>query len=62
MIISFINEDFDKTTVIANQRHIVAVDLDKTNLDHDNNFDENDTIVHVRLLTWCGSFEKCNNT
>ena len=39
---------------IANQRHILAVDLDKINFDNDNNFDEHDpdTIIHARLLAW----------
>ena len=38
--------------VIANQRHILAADLDKINLDEDKNFDEkdSDTVIHVRLL------------
>ena len=33
--------------------HIVTVDLDKVNLDNDNNFEENDsdTNIHVGLLT-----------
>ena len=50
--ILFYNEDFDKVTFISNQRHILAVDLDKINLHNDNNFDEDDsdTIIHVRLL------------
>ena len=58
--ILFYNEDFDKATFIANQRHIIAVDLDKTNLDNDNNFDEDDsnTITQVRLLAWLSKFEK----
>ena len=58
--ILFYNEDFNKVTFIANQRHIVAVDLDKTNLDNDNNFDEDDsnTITQVRLLAWLSKFEK----
>ena len=30
----FYNEDFDKVTFIANQRHILAVDLDKIDLDN----------------------------
>ena len=48
----FYNEDFDKVTFIANQTNNFAVDLDKVNLDNDNNFYENnpDTIIHVRLL------------
>ena len=59
MIYSFFNEDFDKVTFIANQRYIV-VDLEKINLDNDNNFDEDDTdtIIHVRLLVWRSKFEK----
>ena len=30
------NEDFDKVTFIANQRHILTVDRDKINLNEDN--------------------------
>ena len=58
--ILFYNEDFDKVTFIANQRYIIAVDLDKINLDHDNNFyeDDPDTIIHVRLLAWRSEFRK----
>ena len=33
--ILFLNENFNKFTIIANQRHILAVDLDKINLDND---------------------------
>ena len=48
----FYNKDFEKVTFIANQRHILTVDLVKINLDNDSNFDESDpdTIIHVRLL------------
>ena len=58
--ILFYNEDFDKVTLIAKQRHIVAVDIDKINLDNDNNFydDDSDTIIHVRLLVWRNEFQK----
>ena len=58
--ILFCNEYFDKVTFISNQRHIIAVDLDKTNLDNDNNFDEDDsnTITQVSLLAWVSKFEK----
>ena len=37
-----------------------CVDLDKINLDDDNNFDEDDpdTNIHVRLLSWRSKFEK----
>ena len=31
------NEDFNKVTLIANQRHTLAVDLDKINIYNDNN-------------------------
>ena len=39
---------------------ILGVDLDKINLDNDNNFGENDfeTIIHVRILAWHNKFEK----
>ena len=59
--ILFYNEDFDKVTFVACQRHILVADLDKANLDNDNNFDENDldTITHVRYLAWCSKFKKC---
>ena len=58
--ILFYNEDFDKATFIANQRHILVVDLDKINLDNDNYFDEDDpdTIIHARLLAWHSKFKK----
>ena len=50
--ILFHNEDFDKVTFITNQKHILAVDLDKINLD--NNFDEDhlDIIFHTNF--WLG--------
>ena len=52
--IVFDKEGFDKVTFIANERHILAVNLDKLNLDNNNNFYENDpdTIIHFRLLAW----------
>ena len=58
--ILFYNEDFDKVIFIANQRHILAIDLDKINLHNDNKFDEDDpvTIIHVRLLAWRCKFKK----
>ena len=50
--ILFYNEDFDKVTIIFNERHILAVDLHGINLDKDENFYEEgfDNIAHVRLL------------
>ena len=53
------NEDCDWITFIANQGHILAVDLDKINLDK-NNFDDDDpdTSIHVRLLALCSNFKK----
>ena len=55
--ILFYNEDFDKVTFIANQKHILVVDLQKINLD--NNFNENnpDTIIHIILLAWPSKFK-----
>ena len=48
----FYNDYFDKVIFIANQRHILAVNLYEINLDNDNNFDKDDpdTIIHVRFL------------
>ena len=58
--ILFYNEDFDKVTFITNQRHILTVDLDKINLNNDNNSDKDDldTIIHVRLLACLSKFKK----
>ena len=60
--ILFYNEDFDEVTFIANQRHILAVDLYKIILDNDNNnnsfYEDDPDIVHVRLLTWCSKCKK----
>ena len=57
--ILFYNKDFDKVTFISCQRYILTVDLDKINLDNDNNFDEDDpdTIIYVRLLAWWTKFK-----
>ena len=41
--IFFYNEDFDKVTFIANQRHILTADLDNNIFDED----DPDTIIHV---------------
>ena len=46
----FYNEDFGKVTFIANQKHTLAVDLEKVNLDNNYNEDDPDTIIHIRLL------------
>ena len=40
--ILFYNDHFDQVTFITNQRHILAVDPDKINLDNYSNFDEDD--------------------
>ena len=57
-LILFYNEDCDKVTFTANQKHIFAVDLDKINFD--NNFDEYDPdiIIHIRHLAWQSKFIK----
>ena len=58
--ILFYFEDFDKVTLFACHRHILAVDLDKINLDDDKNFSEDDpdTLIHVRLLAGRNGFKK----
>ena len=58
--ILFFDAEFSKVTFFAIEMGILGVDLDKTNIDDDNNFDENDpeTIIHVRLLAWRNKFEK----
>ena len=52
--ILFFEEDFSKITCFANEIGILGVDLDKINLDDNNNFyeDDPDAIIHVRLLAW----------
>ena len=54
------NEDFNKVTFIACQRHILSADLDKAKLDNYNNFYEDfpDTIIRFRLLAWRSNFKK----
>ena len=54
------NEDLDKATFNVNQRHVLAVVIDKINHVNDNNFyeDDPDTIIHIRLLASCNKFEK----
>ena len=59
--ILFFDEDFCKVTFFANEMGILSVYLDKTNLNDDDNFYEDDpeTTINVRLLTWCNKFENC---
>ena len=52
--ILFLNEDFNKVTYIANQKHIPAVGLDKINLDNDNNFNKMILILLSMLDFWLG--------
>ena len=56
----FYNEDFGKVTFIANQRHNLAVDLNKINRDNDNNIheDDPDTSTHVRPFSWRYKYKK----
>lgn len=58
--ILFFNENFNKVPFIASQRYILAVGLDKINLDEDNHFneDDNNTIINVRFFAWHSKFEK----
>ena len=54
MMITLFNEDYNKVTFFANEMGIFSVDLDKTNLGDDKNFDKyNPQItINVRLLAW----------
>ena len=56
----FSEEYFSKVTFFGNKMSIFSADLDKTNLGDDNNFHEDspETIIHVRILTYCNKFEK----
>ena len=58
MIYSFIMKIFK---CIVNQIHILALNLDKINLDNDNSLyqDDPDIIIHARLLVWLSKFKKC---
>ena len=49
--ILFYGEDFSEVTFFANEIGILGVNLDKINLDKDNNFyeDDPDTTIHLRL-------------
>ena len=49
-----------KVSFIANERHILTVDLNKINLDNNKNFDEDDldTVIYVRHLAWRRNFQK----
>ena len=56
----FFEEYFSKVTFFGNKMSIFSVDRDKTDLGDDNNFHEDgpETIIHVRILTYCNKFEK----
>ena len=58
--ILFFDEDLSKVTCFANEVGVLVIDLDKINLDDDNNFDEDDseTIIHVRIFVWRNKFKK----
>ena len=46
--ILFYNEDFNKVRFIANQKNILALDLEKVNLDNNLDEDNLDTIIQIR--------------
>ena len=54
--ILYFNEDSNNVVFNCNEMDILNIDLNKINLD--NNFDEDDPIIHVRLLAWHIKFEK----
>ena len=57
--ILFYNEDCYKVTFIANQKHILAVDLEKINLDNNFGEDDPDAIIRIRFLAWRSKFKRC---
>ena len=64
MMISLFNEDCNKVTFSANEMGIFSVDLDKTNLDDDKNFDKyNPEIkINVRLLAWVTNLKNAKHS
>ena len=58
--ILFLDEDFSQETFFATEMGIVNKNLDKINLDGDNNFYEGDseTNIYIRLLAWRNKFKK----
>ena len=56
----FFDEHFSKVTFIANDMGILGVDLDKINLDDNNNFqkDNPEIIIHTKILAWHSKFEQ----
>ena len=49
MMITLFNEDFNKVTFYANEMGIFSVDLDKTNLDDDKNFDKYNPAITINV-------------
>ena len=60
MIYSFLLTILVKSQFLLIKWVLLILDLDKINLDDDNNFDEDDPdiIIHVRLLARRNKFEK----
>ena len=56
----FSDKNFSKVTLFANEMGIPGVDIDKVNLDNDNNFEKDDPeiITSVRLLACHHKLEK----
>ena len=58
--IVLVDEDFEKITFFANEMNTLCVDLNKTNLDDVDYYeDDPETIILARLLAWRNKFEKC---
>ena len=58
MIYSFTIKILIIIKIIANQKHILAVDLEKVNLDNNFSEDDPDTIIHIRFLAWRSKSKK----
>ena len=60
MIHSFLMKILE-SHIFANELGIISVDLDKTNLNENNKFYEDDpeAIIHARLLAWQSKLKQC---
>ena len=64
MIYSFVIKILIMIKVIANQKNIFAVDLEKVNLGNNFSEDDPDTIIYIRFLAWRSKSKKrkaCKN-
>ena len=57
--IVFFNKDSGNATFSSDEMHILSVGLNNINLDDTNFYEDNsETIIYVRLMTWCNKFKQ----